>query len=98
MKRTRKYVAVEGFTVTPKGNIEESTKILDGSYRSKDAAANAVRREFKDFIPRVITFHRQVCTMTDETFYNNCDFGEDVVYDVPDSSEVNEDSDVESDK
>lgn len=80
--RTHRYAVVKGFIVDETTHEPVMCEhVLDGYYKSKTAVQNAVRREYnKNFVLIDFTAYKQVCTMSDEVFYEHCDMGEAVPF------------------
>lgn len=91
VKRTRKWVVVKGITVVD-GEYQEAEHVIAGTFRSRDKVTERVVREYPNFLPRVIEFHKQEAVMNDDDFFAEADFGEDEFYD-PEVSKTKESND-----
>lgn len=78
IKRTRSYAVVHGMKVDDNGNVEQCDVTVDSRCKKDDVIKRRAQRENSAFLPVSVTYREQVCTMDDDTFYANCQYGEDI--------------------
>ncbi len=87
--RSKHYSIVRGITRGENGELVDIDVVVDGACRTADMAMKKARRINKDMLPMSAEYHTQATRMDEAVYWDNCEFGDDIITDYPGSVDGN---------